>query len=256
MPDYKIAALLDVNKSYQNLEPTIRTPELRPVARAFVTSVDRVIQLGMFPIIAVRLYKSALCLSNSIQIQQQVSAKVLEDSKAEILARLRISLCDANGAITLLKEAAEWLDVLVPYTANLLGDPVRSIFENMVLGTWTAFEVMSADVKREIRRSDRLAFWRHHTKAAVEGVTNENALVFLKATRHVIVHRAGKVDREFLKAVRGFAELRDLQPGSVVSLNGDIVKRLIDPAVEASVNLMRSVDERVDGWRAGGVRRL
>jgi hypothetical protein len=74
-------------------------------------------------------------------------------------------------------------------------------------------------------------------KKTLEGWFNAQDLKLLEACRHVIVHRVGVVDQEFIdKTTRGDALNQPLP------LKGELVSRAIAASINAAVNLLGFAD--------------
>ena len=71
----------------------------------------------------------------------------------------------------------------------------------------------------------------------------------LSRLRNSIVHRAARCDTEFKKdaqELEGLAKWKDLEIGDLLIFTGGDVQRLLDPVVEQSVALIKSVAEWID----------
>jgi hypothetical protein len=69
-------------------------------------------------------------------------------------------------------------------------------------------------------------------------------LATLEAIRHVLVHRGGRADEQFVGRVKSKnTEFSHLQLGDAVTLDGDIVKRYANVAIGRSCKLIQEVDK-------------
>lgn len=71
---------------------------------------------------------------------------------------------------------------------------------------------------------------------------SDESLDALSALRNLLVHRAGIVDSEYLRKAKSL-KLPQATLGMPVTLDGDVVMNLIGPAINASNELLSSVDE-------------
>jgi hypothetical protein len=65
--------------------------------------------------------------------------------------------------------------------------------------------------------------------------------------RNLIAHKSGRADRPFIKAVRdgSWVEFEGAQEGKHVMMNGLIVRSLINTCVNAAVDLVRFIDQKM-----------
>lgn len=64
----------------------------------------------------------------------------------------------------------------------------------------------------------------------------------LSEVRHCIMHRGGRFDSKSLTALGGFPEWASTKPKDELQLDGEIVKKLRNAALETGLNLVRFVD--------------
>jgi len=79
----------------------------------------------------------------------------------------------------------------------------------------------------------------------VEEVFASNDIRLLEASRHVIVHRAGIADDDFMKTP-GSSEIGAAQ-GQPLPLTGVLVSRMINAGIDAGSKLLAFVDRKVSG---------
>ncbi len=105
---------------------------------------------------------------------------------------------------------------------------------------------MSARGLEDLRRDYESAF--SENGKTIRDVLDDPALDRLQALRNVLVHRGGKADEKFCKNVKDLpmARFAGIQEKSPVLLDGEIVRGVANPAVQACVKLIRAVD----GWLA------
>jgi hypothetical protein len=74
-----------------------------------------------------------------------------------------------------------------------------------------------------------------------------NGLRVLEALRHVLVHKAGMVDEQFLNRVRDLSPaFTTLKVGDSVELDGEMVREYASAAVKRALVLLRGVDKWLD----------
>lgn len=76
----------------------------------------------------------------------------------------------------------------------------------------------------------------------IDKVLEDNALDAISAVRNLLVHKAGMVDEEFLQRSKAIPYLPRLSLGDKLQLDGDIVKKQIEPVIRLSVSLLQAVD--------------
>lgn len=81
---------------------------------------------------------------------------------------------------------------------------------------------------------------------AIISAIDDSALKKLSAVRNVIVHKAGKVDQEYLDRTENIGDLPAVTLGQSLPLNGQFVADLLRSATAACVMLLKSVDEWID----------
>jgi hypothetical protein len=80
---------------------------------------------------------------------------------------------------------------------------------------------------------------------AIDKALSNTALDAVHIARNVLVHSAGKVDKEYVSRLEGNSLLPVLKLGEMFPLNGNITHSLIKPAVAATVDLISAVDSWV-----------
>jgi hypothetical protein len=83
----------------------------------------------------------------------------------------------------------------------------------------------------------------------IDSALSSDELSRLEAIRHVIAHRAGLVDEEFIRRTGGEGQT----VGSLLSINGKTLCELIDSAIKATTTVLRHIDARIDGGGAEAV---
>jgi hypothetical protein len=80
---------------------------------------------------------------------------------------------------------------------------------------------------------------------AMDKALSNTALDAVHIARNVLVHSAGKVDKEYVSRAKANSLLPVLKQGEMFPLNGNITHSLIKPAVAATVDLISAVDSWV-----------
>jgi hypothetical protein len=81
----------------------------------------------------------------------------------------------------------------------------------------------------------------------IESALSSDQLSRLEAIRHVIAHRAGLVDEEFIRRTGGEGQT----VGSLLSITEKTLCELIDSAISATTTVLRQVDARIGSAEAG-----
>jgi hypothetical protein len=85
----------------------------------------------------------------------------------------------------------------------------------------------------------------------IDEILSNRSLDALAQVRHVIVHSAGIIDREYVERTRGIPNAPKLSEGQPLRLDGELTFNLIDLAVRQAVNLLKAVDSFVSKSRQG-----
>jgi hypothetical protein len=92
----------------------------------------------------------------------------------------------------------------------------------------------------EIRLAYEKAFSEHHND--VEAAINSQSLRTLSLVRNVIVHKAATADKEFLDGIQTIPLFAGLKQGERLALDGETVRKIVEPAIQASMDLVGAVD--------------
>jgi len=77
---------------------------------------------------------------------------------------------------------------------------------------------------------------------AVNSVMASDSLKHLAALRNVLVHKSGKADKEFKDAVASHPAMSIIAIGETIKVSAEIVQATVAPAIEATLELIRAVD--------------
>jgi hypothetical protein len=91
-----------------------------------------------------------------------------------------------------------------------------------------------------IRHAYALAFAKDATK--IDAALRADALDLASQIRHVIVHRAGKIDDSYLKKTKHIAAAPRGEQGCPIELDGEIVSSILRGLLECGKSLCTSVD--------------
>jgi hypothetical protein len=92
-----------------------------------------------------------------------------------------------------------------------------------------------------IREAYSCAF--NERSAQIDRALVDPAIDALSAVRNVIVHRDAQADSEYVKKAKYLSSLPKAQIGQHILLDGDIVVRLLKPAISAANQLLIAVDD-------------
>ena len=104
------------------------------------------------------------------------------------------------------------------------------------------------------RRSERFKFSRldgtrdayvrafYEDYAEIRRCVLHNSISALAAVRHVLIHKAGIADSEFMNQADTLPQLSQFKKGETLFLTGSIVKELVHPAFVVMVELIYAVD--------------
>jgi hypothetical protein len=91
-----------------------------------------------------------------------------------------------------------------------------------------------------IREAYRLAFCRSYE--TIDEALDYNGLDALSVVRNLIVHKAGIVDREYLKRA-GALKIPIAEIGKPIALDGNLTMELMISVIKSSIHLIVGVDE-------------
>jgi hypothetical protein len=94
---------------------------------------------------------------------------------------------------------------------------------------------------KDVRDSFHRAFSAHGER--IDETLRSDSLRYLSAVRNVLVHKAGIADKEFCDEVLTMAQLATIKEGQRASLDGQLTLDLVNPAIQASVQLIQAVDD-------------
>jgi hypothetical protein len=146
---------------------------------------------------------------------------------------------------------------------------LHDIFKSAIIQSWTAFEVLAEDLNCGAREkhfecfpsnvltgkrftSRRLDSLCESFRRAFCGDAHINAVVGSKEVkalallRHLLVHKGGFVDRQFLNQCSGdpvVNEFSTLGLNQEIKINGGMVRSLVDPCIRRGYELVKLVDD-------------
>jgi hypothetical protein len=149
-----LAALTKFDHSYQQASVGLWNSQLTSVVDAFIRNVDRAWSALSFPALLMEVAPRAL------DIWREATSKVTGNftaypQGAESLEKYKHLLAGPTIAILLgpIKDVLErwergtaWLDTLIEVSGDAFSVPAQAMLSNMVMGIWTAFEVMASDL--------------------------------------------------------------------------------------------------------------
>lgn len=121
---------------------------------------------------------------------------------------------------------------------DLLNDYGFNIQDKMGLILKRRFSFNTLDGTREAYSR---AFSRESSQ--IDRALSDKSLDALCSIRNLIVHKDGVIDQDYADRTRFFGSLPKSPVGDLVMLDGDIVVRLVKPAIAAASSLLASVDD-------------
>lgn len=210
----------------------------------------------------------------SIQAHHEVTGGKPVANKGE-LGRVSIKhkklFLDGVGSGDLMKaqmmEKTAVFQDLVNVCDPEIQDIVYGIFKGMIIQAWTAFEVLLADLVRRMQRvhntllpqgkfgfDSRLRFRESYRKvfndAGINAILNDPIIDALALVRNVLVHANGLADERFLSVKENAYPVNPILKqhfpnmilGAKVSLNGEIVRAIMEPCLIKGSDLAVEVD--------------
>jgi hypothetical protein len=91
----------------------------------------------------------------------------------------------------------------------------------------------------DIRDAYKKAFTEH--AESIHDILKNKAFDALSLARNLIVHRAGKCDSEYRRRATFTPQLPQLEIGQPLTLNGNLVKELMEPTILSCKQLLEAV---------------
>jgi len=92
----------------------------------------------------------------------------------------------------------------------------------------------------------REAYSQAFANTPIVDVVNETAIDALNLIRNVLIHKAGIIDDEFVERAANDQELRGLQKGKALPLDGQFVASKVSPVIQCAVRLFSAADDWLD----------
>ncbi len=102
---------------------------------------------------------------------------------------------------------------------------------------------------KDIKRAYVQAFFENQED--VLDAILDPCLYHLSQVRHLLVHRAGIVDQKFIDSTRGVPMFAGVEIRKPLPIDGELVRDLVNPAVEKSVSLIQAVDNWLQSHSGG-----
>lgn len=98
---------------------------------------------------------------------------------------------------------------------------------------------------RKIRTAYSMAFHEDAHPDAIDKALSDSALDGLSISRNVLVHKSGIADDEYVSKSNRCAILPVLETGNRLELDGDLVRKIVAPAIAITCDLFDAVDNLV-----------
>jgi hypothetical protein len=161
------------------------------------------------------------------------------------------------------------------YEFPRLHEWLHDIFKSAIIQSWTAFEVLAEDLNRGAREKHSECF-PHNVRtqkgytfrglealcksfnrafcddAKINTVVRSKEIKALAILRHLLVHKNGVVDQIFLDQCHQEPLVNEFSMfglGQAVSINGDMVRSLVDRCIEHGYELLRVADNWMTAHR-------
>jgi hypothetical protein len=112
---------------------------------------------------------------------------------------------------------------------------------------WNISEKMGTILKEKFRFSElaqiRDAYWKAFGSKEIGEIIERDCISTLAALRHIFVHRAGFVDRQFKRDTSACALVATIEEDQRVPIDGPFVRALISPVLAAVGDLIAAVDK-------------
>jgi hypothetical protein len=99
----------------------------------------------------------------------------------------------------------------------------------------------------DMRKAYANTFTEHRN--GIDGALNSPAVSNLNVVRNLIVHKGGTIDQDYVDAHRSIPGTLLPTPtiGQIFPVDGDLVYRLVQPAIDAGIRLIQAVDSWLEG---------
>lgn len=240
MIDLKFPDLKDDRSRYTSIVDTVRTPEIRDVALAFIGNADK-----MYVPLTLPVYFIPFTVLLGTTIEQHLDAIVGEGNRRELspdeFARLEALLGETWTPRKLPRELMRQFfqpELFRAFLRSIEGSPgiaerfraaIEDAYASMIVDAWTAFETLANDLwieaallypasipsiaGKSLNRDGLGKFAKVNMRNFVAIQTQYNdfgvaatqfgdpGLCVLFGARNVLVHKAGIIDQVFLKRV-------------------------------------------------------
>lgn len=131
------------------------------------------------------------------------------------------------------------------------------LFEELLVGAVDAYPLIFPGVDRSKLRFRRLGnykkregvrFWYQsvlRADTAIDAILSDDSFIALSEIRHVLIHKGGKIDNDFLTRTAGIAALSRYAghaPGYVIPFDGEMVREIVSPAITRGYDLLVEAD--------------
>jgi hypothetical protein len=159
VPDFKFPNL-KIDSSHRTVESELKCDRLQPIAKAFSRNIDRIDSLISMPSAIAywagflgSYYASAIHRITGTQFEYEAritpeqNTEIMLDVTARMTPTLKKFVENPGPFIGLVREEGDNnVAALNDHLGGAFSGAIESILSTVIVGTWTAFEVMSADL--------------------------------------------------------------------------------------------------------------
>jgi hypothetical protein len=138
--------------------------------------------------------------------------------------------------VMLSKELLRGDDQITPKTAHTIEHDVRT-----EPGSWLREVGRVSFQKIEYIRTYYAVAFENYVRKMFDEIGG-GYIFALSAYRNALIHNAGKADKKFVKNVERFPELRSIRRDSILMLDGELVRKMRNAAIELGTSLILFVD--------------
>lgn len=121
-----------------------------------------------------------------------------------------------------------------------------SLVHVAVVQSWSALEVLQADLKRCVRKSPLAPEERRAVQQALDHVASDHHLSLLaKQVRHVVLHAGGIIDKDFLANAEKLGFNVSLSEGDRIPASGELALDMMNDCIRCAAELIHEATAKL-----------
>jgi len=210
-----------------------KTPEIEPVAAAFMRSVKRVTQMGALPTYFVAFASLRMSMELAARAKLLIPFHETDEQKTQLFNEGRAMMdefCRRPDYNRMMNEVGSTNVKLLSSSTKQMDEGMLAILESMIMGGWAAFESMASDLW-EVSLNHGPKTWVMKYTGATSAKASKNQ------EKSVVISQLNRYDFDvskqmgtILKAKNGFASWREISQAYSDAFGDEMVSILNDQA--------------------------